>query len=277
MEKLPTIPMLLIALLAAACAPSYDPYNEDEGYRGPLVRDERPADEAESEPETEASDPTQGKTEQATGFYSNGKLLSGLPLPLEGFGFLKIQRPRKRHYSTHDLIEVIKLTAKMMKDTYPNGERLQIGDMSWQKGGTLSSHKSHQNGLDADIAYFRKDRREQNPELNIPFDEGFVKNGKLTANFDVERNWYFFNVMVSTGRVKRLFVDLAIKRAMCAHARGLGIDIEKSETLRRMRIEPLHHDHVHLRINCPKKSPNCQQQLDPPEGSACDSFASEEL
>ncbi|HEX4923593.1 MAG TPA: penicillin-insensitive murein endopeptidase [Bdellovibrionales bacterium] len=275
MAKFRLISILFVMLAAVACAPAYDPLNEDEGFRGPLVRDESP--EAGETEETETADPTQGKTEQATGFYSNGKLLNGLALPLEGFGFLKIQRPRNRHFSTFDLIEVIKATAKLMKEAFPNGERLQIGDMSWQKGGKLSSHKSHQNGLDADIAYFRRDRREQNPALNIPFDEGFVKNGKLTANFDVERNWHFFNVMVSTGRVKRLFVDAVIKREMCAYARKLGLDTEKSETLRRMRIEPLHHDHVHLRISCPKKSPNCQQQLDPPEGSACDALWPEEL
>ncbi|MEQ1878761.1 MAG: penicillin-insensitive murein endopeptidase [Bdellovibrionia bacterium] len=256
-------------LLLAACAK--DPNSEMSGQRGPYVHDERPTPPLERPVEEgEDTDTTQGAEEQAIGFYSKGKMTGSNEMPMAGYGFLKIQRPRMRHYATFDLIYVIDHVSKIVRDAYPRGERLQIGDVANKNGGQCASHASHQNGLDADIVYFRRDNREMNPDVNATFDEDFVKDGKVTENFDLERNWALFTAFVRTGRVKRMFVDVAIKKAACAYAKSLGLDDEKIEILRRLRLEPLHDDHVHVRITCPNKSPNCQQQLEPPEGSGCD-------
>ncbi len=272
----------LTALFSAACAQPQDPSSEMEGLKGPFVKDERPAPPANppgsnEDQDQEETDTTQGELEQAIGFYASGKLINAFEFPFDGEGFLKIQRPRKRHYGTYDLIEVVRVAAKMIKDGFPNGERLQIGDTCASKGGQLASHKSHQNGLDADIVYYRNDHREMNPELNATFDESFVKNGKVTANFDMQRNWAFFSALVKSGRIKRMFVDLAIKKAACSYAAALGLNDESVEVLRRLRIEPLHDDHVHIRVTCPKNSPNCQQQLEPAEGSGCESLRAENI
>lgn len=262
------IKLLALTLLisASACAPNN---NEMDGQRGPLVKDQSPTPPPDN---GFIGENTQGISEQAIGFYSSGKMMNSLQLPMEGLGFLKIQRPRKRHFATFDLIKVIQTAARIVREDFPQGERLQIGDIANQKGGQCASHKSHQNGLDADIVYYRKNFREMNPEVNATFDESFVKNGKVTENFDIERNWALFAALVSTGRVKRLFVDIAIKKAACEYAVSTGLNEEKIEILRRLRLEALHDDHVHLRITCPNNSPNCQQQLEPPEGSGCESL-----
>jgi murein endopeptidase len=136
------------------------------------------------------NDPTQGKQEQARGFYSKGTLANADAFPLEGSGFTKILRPRKREYATFDMIHVLRRAVAAVQKEYPSRDRVQIGDIAAQRGGSLvPMHASHQNGLDADIAYIRADGTEQDPNFTEGFQEVFVKDDRLTGNFDMPRNW----------------------------------------------------------------------------------------
>src|SRR5690606_28371648 len=142
-------------------------------------------------------------------------------------------------------------------------------------GGDISGHASHENGLDVDIAYFRNDHSEQDPEITSGFIERFVRNGKLSANFDLERNWTFIKALTRTGRISRIFTDRVIKNALCRYAESLGELKTEEEALRRLRHWPNHTDHWHVRLTCPEKSPRCKAQDDPPPGSGCGRAASE--
>jgi murein endopeptidase len=49
---------------------------------------------------------------------------------------------------------------------HPSAPRLGIGDLSHRRGGPFGPrHVSHQNGLDVDVYFPRKDRRERPPKL----------------------------------------------------------------------------------------------------------------
>ncbi len=211
---------------------------------------------------------TEGPVEQAIGFYSSGSLIQAMNIPDTGDGFLKLFLSRDRGWSTFDLQAVIAKSAHDLKNAYPNGERLQIGDMSARKGGFVGRHSSHQNGLDADIAYYRVNKKEQAVEHN-GFAEVFVKNGKITNNFDLERNWELIRSLVATNRVPRIFVDAAIKKAFCDYTVALGTRKSEIETLRVLRPWPNHADHLHLRLTCPKNSPRCTPQPEPEPGDGC--------
>jgi penicillin-insensitive murein DD-endopeptidase len=208
-----------------------------------------------------------GLFEQAVGFYSNGSLINASQLLSEGPGFLKIIRFRDRAWSSGDLAVVIRSSAEDLLYTFPGSERVQIGDMSAKAGGAIGQHASHQNGLDADIAYLRMDQREQDPDFN-GFDEYFVQDGRLTSNFDLERNWFFLQSLVGTGRVGRIFVDIEIKKTFCDRF-GNSPGTPNAETLRRLRPWPNHANHLHLRITCPKLSPRCVAQDEPAPGDGC--------
>ena len=205
--------------------------------------------------------------EQAIGFYSDGQLTRADAFPLAGSALLKILRPRDRAWGATDLINLVSEAARVVLTRFPSSERLQIGDVANRMGGSLGQHASHQNGLDADLVYFRENRIEQDPDRNEGFEEKFVtENGRLSPNLDLDRNWSFLSELVSTGQVGRIFVDVAIKKGMCQLAQGrLGAE----EVLRRLRPWPLHDDHMHLRIKCPKSSPRCVEQDEPPLGSGC--------
>lgn len=214
---------------------------------------------------------------QAIGFYSNGSLIEGFTLPDEGFAHLKIFRLRDRAWGTKTLIDTLLSSAAALRRNFPKGDRVQIGDMSASEGGFLSRHSSHQNGLDADVAYLNKNHIERDPDVwgEAGFAEDFVVNGKLTKTFDTTRNWFLLKEIVLRRGVSRIFVDPIIKKTFCAKSLTIDpkLDFEtRTEVLRRLRPYPNHDDHFHMRVDCPSYDTRCITQEAPPTGSGCDSI-----
>ncbi len=204
---------------------------------------------------------------QVEGFYTRGSLQSPSELPEVGPGLLRLFLPRDRGFGSSSLVDLIQMVAEGLSIAYPVGERLQVGDLSAEGGGKITRHSSHQNGLDVDLRYFAKDHREQDPQGVEGFDEAFVYQGKVTRNFDLERNWALLSSLALSGKVQRIFVDEAIKRKYCAQKRYQTP--EGRETLRRLRPYPHHADHLHARLYCPSGQTQCESQSEVPEGSGC--------
>lgn len=223
-------------------------------------------------PETPVDEPIDSS--QAIGFYSDGRLLDGVQLPNESFAHLKIFRLRYRAHATASLVNTILNASKIFREKFPSGDRVQIGDMSSELGGQLSRHTSHQNGLDADIAYLQTNHRERNPDVwgNSGFGEVFVSGGKVTANFDTIRNWHLLKEMILQKNVARIFVDPNIKRTFCDVNKTIdpkaSLEV-RTEVLRRLRPYANHDDHFHMRIDCPLRDGRCISQEAPPTGSGC--------
>jgi len=114
---------------------------------------------------------------RAFGKASAGSLTSATKLPVEGSDFVTWDPERKRtpspawrRYGTDRLVRVILRVAGDYARANPGAPRLTIGDLSRRRGGRFAGrhrasplHASHQNGLDADIYYPRRDRRERAP------------------------------------------------------------------------------------------------------------------
>ena len=215
-----------------------------------------------------------GRLEQAVGFYANGSLNSATELAGSGKGYRRLFVFRDRGWGTRDLAQILQMAAKRISKEFPKGERLQVGDLSGPKGGAISGHGSHQNGLDADLAYYRTDGWEYPGDTTLSFPDDFVKDGKVTSVFDSRRNWRFLEILHETGRLNRVFVDAAIKKHFCRRAPKSR---NREEILRRVRIWPNHADHIHVRLTCPTTSPRCVPQEDPPEGTGCEELAFREV
>jgi len=114
---------------------------------------------------------------RAFGKASAGSLTSATKLPVEGSDFVtwdperrRTPSPAWRRYGTDRLVRVILRVAGDYARANPGAPRLTIGDLSRRRGGRFAGrdrasplHASHQNGLDADIYYPRRDRRERAP------------------------------------------------------------------------------------------------------------------
>jgi len=223
-----------------------------------------------------------GAVEQATGSYNKGRLKNASQLKPSGPGYILLFPERDRAYGTEELVTTVETVAASMAQSFPDGERLQVGDLSARLGGYVSGHGSHQNGLDVDFSYFRMNHQEQDfddvPGLELlnllsgeirfwGFDEEFVIEGKLSSNFDLQRNWEFFKMLVATTRINRMFVDPVIKASLCSYSQTQG-DFNE-ETLRHLRPWPNHGDHSHVRLLCPEASKNCVPQAEIEPGSGC--------
>ncbi len=218
---------------------------------------------------------------QAFGFYDQGSLDQPDALPNEGDAYLKVFRARRRQFGTLDLTSLIASSAKSLRQDFPAAERIQVGDLSDRDGGPAGGHASHQNGLDADIVFLKKNHREMNPDDSgsnaTGFDEDFVDaKGRVSANFDVEGNWRLIQLMASSARVDRIFIDYRLKRKFCEYAVEKGMRKDWGETLRKLRHWANHQDHFHVRLLCPPKSAKCRGMEPIPAGDGCDPYLSKD-
>jgi len=205
---------------------------------------------------------------QAIGYYSRGKLRNAAELPDETEGVLKLFPNKGRQYGTKDMVQLLIDSGLAIQEQFPQGERLQVGDISAKHGGRIRRHNSHQNGLDADLVYYRSDYFEQDPR-GPGFFENFVKKGEITEIFDLERNWALFKVFAQSKKINRIFVDPAIKKALCQYAYDQD-DVEGNhEVFKILRAWPHHANHMHVRLSCGVEDKNCREQRRPDDIKGC--------
>lgn len=204
----------------------------------------------------------------SVGYYSDGSLDSDSQITGNEVGLLKLFSERDRGYGNVRLVEMLTSFGLAYAETFASPyERMHVGDLSQKGGGRITRHASHQNGLDVDLGYFRRDYRE-----SASFDEVFVKDGRVTENFDGERNWWALKWLFTTARIDRIFVDREIKSYFCKKAEAFERDdvITRSEILRLLRPWPNHADHFHVRLECPPTDSKCVGSLPVPAGDGCD-------
>jgi len=118
----------------------------------------------------------QWRRSRALGKPNRGRLAGGVELPAAGTHFVTVDpvtgtspnRPWRR-YGTDRLLEVLLRVAADHAAAHPDAPRLVVGDLSRPHGGRFGpeyggdGHHSHQNGLDVDVYYPRRDGRERVP------------------------------------------------------------------------------------------------------------------
>ena len=123
-----------------------------------------------------AADGIAWKRSVSLGLHWNGSLVHGVQLPAEGKDFftwdpVKRRSPDRpwRRWGNDRLVRVVLQVLDELRRANPHAPRIGVGDLSRPHGGDfgvrfgLPGHMSHQNGLDVDVYYPRKDRRERAP------------------------------------------------------------------------------------------------------------------
>ena len=113
---------------------------------------------------------------RSLGVYWDGQLVNGVQLPPEGRTFFTwdpvLRRGPNRDWRRVGSDRLVRVVLRVLDEyaaAYPEAPRIGIGDLSRPRGGDFGprfgglGHASHQNGLDADIYYPRRDRRERAP------------------------------------------------------------------------------------------------------------------
>lgn len=183
-------------------------------------------------------------------------------------GFTILRPERLTHFSAREMAHIIMQMGLFTKSELP-GQSLLIGDISRQAGGSLGSHKSHQNGLDVDVAYYFS-----NKNLHGSFVSA-VAVDRPHANWLIQEQWKLFKKVVNSKLIDRIFIHKVLKKALCNLAINNG-EITKDttsgvahETLRRLIEDTAHDNHFHLRVKCSSDQVRCRQMAEPAAGSGC--------
>src|SRR6202042_588345 len=153
-----------------------------------------------------------------------------------------------RYWGHPDMIALLKrLSIKAHKDAGWPG--ILVGDIGQPRGGpALSGHASHQIGLDADIwltpmpdRRLSREEREQMSAVNMVTEDGLsVDPAHWTA-----RQAGVIKAAAEEPDVERIFVNAAIKKALCQSAKG-------QPWMTKVRAYWGHNYHFHVRLACPK-------------------------
>lgn len=202
---------------------------------------------------------------QTVGFYSRGCYGGGVQIPATGQTWQMMRLSRNRNWGTPRLAQFLqKFSAQATQVTGWHG--ILIGDLSQPRGGPmLTGHASHQLGIEADIwlrpmtdRVYAASEREEISSTNL------VRKDRLDIDPAVYTGQHLalLKLAASSPEVARVFVNPAIKRALC---RDAGAD---RAWLRKVRPTGGHNYHFHIRLTCGGAS-TCREQAAPPPGDGC--------
>jgi penicillin-insensitive murein endopeptidase len=201
------------------------------------------------------------------GFYSRGCLAGGQALPVNGPAWEVMRLSRNRNWGHPALLAFLERFARKVP-TVSHWPGILVGDMSQPRGGPmLSGHASHQIGLDADIwltpmpnrDLSRLEREEMSAVNMVRPDRLDVDSAKWTPD-----HLAILRAAAQDSEVQRIFVNAAIKKALCREATG------NRSWLGKVRPFFGHDYHFHVRLACPAGEEACRDQDPVPPGDGCD-------
>jgi penicillin-insensitive murein DD-endopeptidase len=210
--------------------------------------------------------PTKSTTPEPIGFYAKGCMAGGEALPINGPTWQVMRLSRNRNWAQPQMVDLLeRLSAKAHKIAGWPG--ILVGDMSQPRGGPMiTGHASHQIGLDADIwltpmpnrQLSRNEREEMSAVMMVRRDRLDIDPATWTPS-----HLSVIRAAAQEPSVERIFVNAAIKKALCREAKGDRSWLSK--------VRPMYgHDyHFHVRIKCPAGATECESQQPPADSEGC--------
>src|SRR6267378_4328021 len=254
---------VLASGLWAACAAAQDNAAQEAAHRAAVLA-RLPSDAAQRVFGGRAT-PAAGPP-QAIGAYERGCLEGAVMLPADGPNWQVMRPSRNRAWGHPVLIMLLERVAQKLP-AVADWPGLLVGDIAQPRGGPmLTGHGSHQIGLDADIWLTPMPHRGLSPAER---DEMRATDVVAPDGNDVdEATWTpqhrrLLEAFAREPAVARIFVNPAIKRALCREA---GPD---RDWLTKIRAWWGHNYHFHIRLACPYGQTECRNQALPPPGDGC--------
>jgi penicillin-insensitive murein endopeptidase len=203
---------------------------------------------------------------RSIGFYAKGCLAGAAALPINGKTWQVMRLSRNRNWGHPNLVAFLERLAQQVPKVagWPG---LLVGDLAQPRGGPmLTGHASHQIGLDADIwltpmpdRILTPQEREDISAINV------VAPDKKDVDPSVwtPQHGAVIKAAAKEPEVERIFVNAAIKKALCREA---GSD---RSWLHKVRPYWHHNYHFHVRMRCPKDNADCTGQPPAPASEGC--------
>lgn len=215
------------------------------------------------------SAPIEGES-QVIGSYAGGCFRGGVEIPLSTPYWEVVNPHRRRHYGHPDALEILQRVGAWAR---PRIGKMVIGDISQPAGGPLPyGHASHQAGLDIDVRFNLVEKNGTIAEKDhFPFNDVAVhalKTEGTTAVLDsriLGDRWKkeygeLVRRFAEEEGVERIFISPPIKKKLCK----MFAPKEKGDAYPSwlLKVRPYygHSSHFHVRLACPKDSPQCRPQ-----------------
>jgi hypothetical protein len=166
---------------------------------------------------------------------------------------LLVRWDAERSWGSRALVETLQDVSAQLAFRIPDADPLAIGDMSNQGGGFMWGHKTHDQGIDADISLF--------------YDDGLQSLGGFAdippERLDVANTWVLISTLLDTGRIQFMLLDQEHIDALRAHLLDdLGLTpalVDPIFPISDQRIPwkqrgvvrhaPNHRSHLHVRVS----------------------------
>lgn len=182
-----------------------------------------------------------------------------IPRPHPHLAVLEVQNERDQDYTTDEMLSLVESAAAHVAEEHP-GSVLYLGNFSADGGGDIPQSVSHNNGRDADLAFYMVDDDGETVVANdlVPMnDEGeWVDEEGARYHFDVARNWSLIEGLVEhgTGKIQYVFISDGLRKLLLDYAREEDADRSVIRHAAEILHQPggalPHNDHFHIRIYC---------------------------
>jgi len=119
----------------------------------------------------------------SVGLPYGGRLLHGTQLPVKGPDWVtwdpitdSTPNQPRRLYGNERTIRAIVSVTHAYRAAHPHAPRVVIGDISREGGGPMDDHLSHQNGLDVDVYFPRRDSELRAPTSTTQIDHRLAQD-----------------------------------------------------------------------------------------------------
>jgi hypothetical protein len=193
------------------------------------------------------------KVSESVGQCSSGSLIDGIRLPRKGVGYRHIG---DSSFGTDETVTYLRFAAWAVSEQYPHTAPVVVGDLSDERGGHLTPHRSHQSGRDADVGFYRTENRALRWFKTLP-----------NSELDLAKTWTFIEALLRTGAVEYIFIDRSIQEALHGYATKRGFPDDELKRIfqfpgrnKRTLIRHVagHKNHLHVRFVCPSEDEDCR-------------------
>jgi murein endopeptidase len=143
------------------------------------------------------------------GAPGGGILVNPVPLPPEP-GWTLIDP--NGAFATAETLAFIRAAVATVHELFPGTPAISIGDISFEAGGRMKRHLTHQSGRDVDFGFYYK----------TGYQAWYVAG--TAANLDLPRNWALVRALLLRTDSETILLDTRIQRLLYAHALKIGED-----------------------------------------------------
>ncbi|MDH3202818.1 MAG: penicillin-insensitive murein endopeptidase [Myxococcales bacterium] len=195
---------------------------------------------------------------------NDGSLVGGVPLPLSARGLrFNPNRDLAARYGTVEVVRAL-VNAGRIVDEELGGLPVTINDLSYERGGPMPHHGSHQNGRDVDVFFYQLGPDGKPLEsvgaffdqsgLGVDFRQLADPSDDVPLRLDVPRTWRFVQALIEdeAANLQSIYLAEHLRLLLLEHARKRGAPEPTVARFGEMTCQPEypHDDHFHFRFYC---------------------------